>query len=124
MDFIQINNDEQKIIGTNYFETPNAQKGYAYVSINAAAIRLLAPDQVIEMLPKLKSIWRVVVEFGGPHIRILFYDNEPDPFYLDIDHRQSDRRPAQEDAGRTIPFFIYNKDLELLRETTCEVRID
>jgi hypothetical protein len=41
---LQIENDGQAIIASNFWDTAYAQHGAVFLSVNAAAFRLLQPD--------------------------------------------------------------------------------
>ncbi len=106
MDFIKIENDGQKIIGTNYWNTPNARAGYAYMSLNAGAYRLLLPQSRSEWIKEMATAREVVITRGPwmaqakiDAFEIMFDDGSKSPFVIDMVPEQWDRTPSDADRG-------------------------
>lgn len=92
---INIANDGEQIVSTNYWELPHAKKGLLYLSGNAKVWRLLLPAAAEGgMLPEMRTGKRVVIE---PSIQsagcwdIVFEDGTDSPFAVALDKRQVDR---------------------------------
>lgn len=95
---LTINNDGDKIADTNFWQTEYNDRGLAYLSANADALRLLIPmSAVADWLPEIKTGKRVLIEpparAGYPnHIDVVFDDGTDSPFSICLDRtRQVDR---------------------------------
>lgn len=110
---IEIVNDGPRIISTTYWQTDHARRGLFYVSVNAGAFRLLAPEiQAAEVPDMCRGAQYVVVtrgRFAGRDaLEIVFEDGSRTPYSLHVDARQVDRLPAASDEGRTdLRFLVY-----------------
>lgn len=113
---IDIHNAEQSITRTSYWRTPHARRGLLYLSVNAGAIRVLVPDAIRrELLSGLPPVGRPVTITRGEWQRratyVLQWD-EPaetglEPYSIDIDQEQSDRRWPSAEDGRIVPLIWY-----------------
>ncbi len=101
---LKISNDGPLIVSTNFWETELEQLGFLFVSVNAAAIRLLVPRQHEATIKEMATA--KIVCLHRPRnpsryaFRLLFMDGSDNPFFMDFDERQIDRMPAREDDGR------------------------
>lgn len=114
---IEIVNNGPTITRTSYWRTPHARRrGLLYLSINAGTIRVLVPPPIErKLLSGLPPVGRGVTitrgTWQGRATYVIQWD-EPadtglDPYSIDIDQEQSDRRwPAAED-GRILPLVWY-----------------
>lgn len=102
---IRIHNDGPLIVETDYWDTPHAQRGLFYVSINAGAFRLLVPLLQEASLADMRTAAYVIVTRGVWHgrdaLELLFEDGSDSPFSLHVLAAQVDRMPARSDEGRT-----------------------
>lgn len=91
---ITIENDGQRLVKTNYWTLPHAERGFLYLSVNAGALRLLVPAGATHMLAEMRTGKSVTLE---PSIRepqcidIVFEDGTDAPFSVSLDRRQCDR---------------------------------
>jgi len=97
MELIQIDNNGQKIRGTNYFDTEWAKRGMFFLSWNAGAARLLIPDSQKKFIREMKTAKHIV--FTRPPLlpdltlQIVFEDNSPNPFVMTLPLDQVDFNP-------------------------------
>lgn len=111
MDLIQIGNDGQKIVDTNYWDLDNAKSGAFYLSWNAGAGRLLVPDLRLHEVVEMKTA-----------IELLFEDDSDSPYSEHITIEQCDRSLPASDAGDDFVFLIYGR-AGLLAEFTGKYRV-
>lgn len=102
--FIELQNNGQEIISTNYFDTTHAQRGYFYLSSNAGAFRLLVPDGQIPVIEECKTATEVIISRGPwpeqgrqDAIEILFEDRSDSPYAIHLSSEQVDRLPLDQD---------------------------
>lgn len=114
MTIIKVENDGQRIASTNYWDTPNAKAGYAYMSINAGAYRLLIPPSQEEWVKDMVTASEVVIT-RGPWMaqgkrdayELLFDDHSDSPFALHMVAEQWERNPSDADLGWKGIMVIY-----------------
>lgn len=87
---ITIENSGTYVNLTNYFSTPQATRGEAYLTWNAGCGRLLIPDSMHHLVREMRCN-NVVVTKKQEGIHILFDDRSENPFRLVIAHEQNDR---------------------------------
>ncbi len=105
----RIENDGPSLIDTDYFGSEQANNGYAFLSINAGAFRLLLPDSIVHFLPEMRTAHEVIVTRGqwttsGRTVdayELLFEDDSDTPFALNIMTAQSDRLLGASDQSGT-----------------------
>ena len=116
MDFIKIENDGQKILETNYWQTEYAQNGYFYLSINAGCYRLLIPKNNNSCLAEIETAKEVVISRGpgmgfmppkADMLEILFEDHTESPYVINIGPEQVERFPSDADRGWKRIFHVY-----------------
>ena len=109
---ISISNDGPSIMSTTYWATEHARRGLLYLSINAGALRLLVPDAVrgelIGSLPPVGTECEAVI--SPATVRVVWLDDPEQPYEIEIDARQCDRRPLPEDDGRVLALVMYGRD--------------
>lgn len=115
-DFIGIGNNRQEINETNYFDHFLAKKGYAFVSLNAGAFRLLLPDNLIHNLKDMKTAEYVIVSRGkcpqydrDDMFEIMFEDHTDRPFIMFIDKTSFDMVPNHEWRNYEFPFTVWTR---------------
>lgn len=122
-----ITNNEQELIGTNYFATEMAKLGLAYLSINARAIRLLVPDALLEStLPEMLTGKYVILSRSraDDHIELLFEDDTETPYSLCLSPSQCFSLPARADSGRTdLRFLAYRSDMTIAMDVPARFRM-
>jgi hypothetical protein len=131
---IKIENNEQEIISTNYWQTEHAMRGLFYLSINAGAFRLLVPDSWIPEAAEWMSAKEVVISRGSwpaqnksDAMEILFEDDSDKPYAINIVSEQIDRMPLDNDRDRkgNLPrwkFAAWTKTGKIL-ELPCRYRV-
>ncbi len=106
---ISIVNGGPAIVSTTYWSTDHARAGLIYLSINAGALRLLVPDAVrgelLGSLPPVGTECDVAIDRGT--VRVVWLDDPVEPYEIEIDARQCDRRPLPEDDGRVLSLVMY-----------------
>lgn len=116
--FFTVENDGQKIISTNYWESDYAKNGYYFLSLNAGCYRLLVPKNRRDQVKEMKTAKEVVISRGSAMsmmppkhdaFEILFEDGTDSPFVLTISHEQMDRVPADKDLGWKGTFAVYEE---------------
>ena len=61
---LEIRNQGQAILSTNYWDSDHAKAGYFYLSWNAGAGRLLVPDSQKATLREMKGAREVIISRG------------------------------------------------------------
>ena len=90
---VQIQNDGQRIVATNYFDSERAQCGLPFVSVHAGAVRVLVPNgkgALLEELPRIK--WAEVAREGG-RLVLWFDDGSSAPLRIEVGPEQFDWPP-------------------------------
>lgn len=112
---ITIANDGQRLVETNYWTLPHAQRGLCYLTANAGALRLLVPVAAAQYLAEMRTGKSVTIEpsMQNPRcIDIVFEDGTDAPFFLALDKQQCDRAVT---PGRAVPFIVYTEAGEQMR---------
>jgi hypothetical protein len=114
MDLLEIENDGQEILATNFFETSLATRGGCYLSANAGAFRLLVPPGQEELIDEIKTAREAIISRGPwprmgqtEAMEILFEDDTDSPFSLQLGAPQVERFPLPEDEGREFVLTIW-----------------
>lgn len=97
---LQIKNNSQQIIATNFWDTEYNAKGLFYCSINARCFRILVPDAMLDQVPDMKTGKTALIERDGNRVVITFDDGSDAPYRLDLSVQQFDRLPSPADSGR------------------------
>lgn len=110
----KIQNDGQRVVATDYWRSAHAATGYAYLSGNAGALRLLVPRLMEPRIkPDMLPARRIVIEAVGPgQLSIVFDDDTEAPFVLTMSTVQTDRALS---PGAGIPFVVYTESGEAMR---------
>lgn len=103
---LHFENQGQKIVDTNFWDSDMARAGYAFVSWNAGAARLLLPDALAPAVREMKSAKYVIVSRGrwteagrDDALELLFEDQSQNPYCLHLSKEQTDRLIPEEDQG-------------------------
>lgn len=119
---IGIRNQGQAIKYTTYWESEQAKNGYAYLTWNAGAARLLLPDSIKSALREMKSAKYVIIsrgpwaEQGGRDaIELLFEDNSDNPYCIHLVAEQCDRLLPETDQGAGFVVTVWTRGGEKLR---------
>jgi hypothetical protein len=119
MTVIQIENQKEKILATNYFQTEYARQGYLYISPNAGCLRILVPLQILPHVTK-EATDRYIIgrgvspRFQRPLYEILFDDRSQNPFSVRISEQQVQQQlKSTEDIWEVI---LYAPNLQKIRE--------
>lgn len=103
--FIEIKNEGQDIVSTNYWETEHARRGLYYLSINAGVFRLLVPDAQVAEVADWLSAHEVIISRGpwpdagkSDALEILFEDDSESPYVIHLSGEQIDRMPLDTDS--------------------------
>lgn len=110
---IEIINNGGQLVSTNYFDSENAQAGFAYLSWNAGDARLLVPDNRVDWLDEIKTGQSVIIEVSAAGIVVVFDDGTDTPFCITIDHKQNDRAINEKDIGKAFTFRAYTRSGEV-----------
>ena len=124
---MRIDNEGQRIIRTDYWQTPHAAQGLLYCSINAGAVRLLVPPSVAAtLLAEVPREPRPVLQQTERELSIRWDDDPEQPYEIAIDMSQCDRRIHETDLGRVLPLIWYSSRgaaMTEIRRETVEVRV-
>lgn len=110
---LTIESDGQRIVATNFWDTPRAHRGAVFCSVNAGAVRLLLPQvcehHVNEMVGRevivTRGLWHAM---GGQEaLELMWEDNSDAPWSVCIGQGQFDRLINRADAGRKIACLVY-----------------
>lgn len=110
---MQIHNDGQRILRTDYWQSDHARRGYAYLSVNAGAVRLLIPRSLQEATEAIRDARAARVQIAGAcrgdyrPIHVVLDDDSAAPYCLTLDVRQCDRTLPVSEVGRAVPLFAY-----------------
>lgn len=114
MTLLMIENDDQRIVATNYWESEYAQRGAVFLSTNAGAFRLLVPRSQEAILREARTATEVVVSRGPwpaagkqDAIEVLFEDGTDTPFAIQFGLEQCDRLPLDSDQGRELVLTVW-----------------
>ena len=104
---IEIHNNGQDILSTNYWQTEHSERGYLYCSINAGCFRLLIPPAQESQIPEMQTAREVIVSRGAwpeagklEAIEIMFEDDSDSPYCLHLGSEQLDQLPLDADRDR------------------------
>jgi len=121
-------NDGMLVVATGYWRSEQARRGYPYLTWNAGALRVLAPEACADLIDRLPPAGTplLYLQYGLPgfpgHPALLWDDNPRRPFYVVVDRRQVDRCLPLEDHGREVPVIWYMPDPWRGGEAVREVR--
>lgn len=122
---ISIANEGPTVVSTTYWATEHAARGLLYASVNAGAVRVLVPpatERLLDDLPPEGT--RATIRWRDGRCTITLYDRPSDPYGIEIDERQTDRRPPASDRGRVVPLVWYVQDgTEGVREVRRDARV-
>ena len=114
--FITTKNDGATMVESNYWDIRAAQQGLFYLSINAGAFRLLAPDNQISFIQEILTGQYAVISHGFHRMQnktmheIMFEDNSETPFALWLSENQVERCFSIDDAAsRERELIIYRR---------------
>ena len=123
MQILEIQNDGQAILATNYWNTPAAKAGKFLVSVNAGAFRVLVPDAARDDVARELAGWPLIdrrVPKGcavsrGPWpaqgvpdaFEFLWDDGTSQPYALHLAALAFDRVPAPGDVGETFVLSVW-----------------
>ncbi|MBJ7223590.1 hypothetical protein JG725_17285 [Brenneria sp. L3-3C-1] len=117
-----IENEGQAIAGTNYWDSQHAAAGYAFLSWNAGAGRILLPAALVSALPDMRAAHYVIVSQGPWRVKdgrdaweLLFEDGSDAPYCLHLVAEQSDRRLPDKDQGGGFVVTVWTREGEQLR---------
>lgn len=106
---LHIENHGPLITASNYWDTEMARAGYAYLSVNAGAFRLLLPDSCRGWVPDMRAGCRhIVVSALAPDdwepnafaVEWMSEDGSDEPWAAHLSPGQIDRCPTPADAGK------------------------
>lgn len=111
-ELVEITNDGPAITRTSYWRTPHARRGLLYLSVNAGALRILVPTPTGHLLADLPAIGTPVELERSAYqdsetYRFLWLDDPRNPYAVEIDQRQCDRRLPRAEDGRILPLIWY-----------------
>lgn len=121
---IKIINDGQKLVSTNYWATEHCARGFAYLTINAGAARLLLPPALHPALADMRSAREVIISRGPLQppagrgqdgLELMFEDDSDAPFSLHMLMAQCDRALPANNQGGGFDLVVYTEAGEQLR---------
>jgi hypothetical protein len=119
---LRIDNQGQKIVETNFWDSEMARRGYFYLSWNAGAARLLVPDAQAGSVREMKSAKYVIVSRGrweeagrDDALELLFEDKSDNPYCLHLSKEQTDRLIPEEDQGGGFWVVVWTRRGQQLR---------
>lgn len=125
-----IENEGQKIKKSNYWDSEYAKTGKLYLSSNAGAFRLLAPeDMAMDLQRECGLANEALISLGTwpeagkeKAAEILLEDGSDSPYVLHLSVEQLDRWPDPADDGRQFTFTLWGRGPELLAELPARLR--
>lgn len=126
---MQVLNDGQHILSTDYWLTPHARRGLLWLTWSARALRVLVPPTAEQLLHELPPPGTPAIYIQRQTARIILYEDDPvHPYVLEVDARQCDRTLPRSDDGRVSRLLWYGRHGEegvrLLREERITVRVE
>lgn len=127
---VRIANNGMHIVSTDYWSTEHAAAGFAFLSVNAGAVRLLMPRGWTELDDP--RVTRASVQLVGAQrvgvAHVVLEDGTDSPAYITIDARQCDRTLPAADAGKRMQLLVYGpgagpEDVVLVRELPGRVDV-
>lgn len=113
---LEIRNQGQRIIATNYWDSEHAQKGYLYLSWNAGCARILVPDAAKSMLRELRGAKEVIIsrgpwtDHGGRDaLEILWEDGSDAPFCVHLVAEQCDQMIPDTDQDKEFAVAVWTR---------------
>lgn len=118
---LEIENDGQAILSTNYWSSDYAARGLAYLSWNAGAARLLVPAIRRAWLKEMRGAESVIVSIGPwpagggkDGIELLFEDHSSSPFALHLSQGQTDRMLPASEHGAAFAVIVLSESDDAL----------
>lgn len=118
---LQIQNRGQAIVGSNYWDSDHARNGFFFLSWNAGAARLLAPDNQKLALHDMRTAKIVIisrgfwVDQGREAVEVLFEDNSDAPYSIILPAEQCDRLLPSADQEGDFAVTVWTRGGEKLR---------
>lgn len=112
---ITISNYHQLISATNYWDSSYASSGFAYLTWNAGAARLLVPDNLKKGLRDMATAKHVIISrgplkpWGRDAIEVLFEDFSDAPYSLTMCIEQADRMPSER-ILKDFPLTVWTRE--------------
>lgn len=115
-------NDGQRLVSTNYWDSEHAKAGLVFLSWNAGAARVLLPDKQAHMVADMRAAKYVVVSRGPWRVKgrrrdaleLLFEDDSDEPFCLHLVVEQTDRLPPEQQQGGGFVVTVWTREGEVL----------
>ena len=111
---IEIINHGAIILRSNYWESPLAERGLLFCSVNAGAIRVLMPAVRYGDLNDMRAAQYCVLSRGPwpaekkqDGIEIMWEDGSDSPYALHLTPESFDLLPAEPEAGREWVLTVY-----------------
>jgi hypothetical protein len=121
---IKIINDGPALVSTDYWRTEHCARGFAYLSINAGAARLMLPPALHSALADMRSAREVIISRGQLQppggrgqdaLELMFEDDSDAPFALHMLMSQCDRTLPANDQGGGFDLVVSTEAGEQLR---------
>lgn len=120
--FVEIKNDGQHIVSTDYWDSKHARAGYFFLSWNAGAARLLVPDSQQTALRVIQTAREVIVsrgpwndQGGRDALEVLFEDGSDSPYCIHLVAEQCDRMLPEDNQGGGFVVTVWTRKGEQLR---------
>ena len=110
---IWVQNAGPEITHTNYWDSPMADAGKFYISVNGGCLRILLPDQMRGQVSEMRGA-KYVILTRGPFqgrdgLEILFEDDSPSPYVLYTVNDAMDRVIPTSEAGREVVVSVHTR---------------
>lgn len=119
-----ITNNGAEIAETNYFSTEHAREGILFFSVNGGCIRLLIPDNQLDIVPDIMTGQEIIITKGRLNgkdgIEIMFEDFTDNPFAVTVSVDQWDMIPEVDDRWK---FAAYTRYGIVFQCDRCMVRV-
>lgn len=110
---ILIQNNGEKLLETNYFDSPQASIGEYYLSWNAGVARLLVPDLSAHALTEMRTGKKAYIIEYSDAIEIVFDDYTQSPFFIVINKRQCDRALGKSKNSELVVYSRQGKEFKI-----------
>ena len=111
---LEIKNDNQEIVETNYWSSEYNRRGICYLSFNAGALRILVSAHMKKWIKEMKTGINVLVirldDSDNSYYRIVFDDGSKAPFSILTQIGAADRLLPSSEHGSELVVTVWFKN--------------
>ena len=122
---LEIQNNGQELVATNFWNSEIAKHGRFYLSFNAGALRVLLPDSTSHWLSEMRTAKTVDLcryeSIAGPVYDVIFDDGSSRPFSITTTVNGSDRLLPRSEHNKRITISVWTKGADGM--PSCRLRL-